>query len=60
MDHEYPLLHAPRPWSAIRVGATDDARWRDIPKSTWVINMVRAQEMQQKARPKTKMKVDES
>jgi hypothetical protein len=50
MERDYPLLYNPRPWSSIRVGATSDARWRDLPKGTSRIDMLRAQEMQLEAR----------
>jgi hypothetical protein len=49
MEHEYPLLYAPRPMPKV-IGATDDARWRGIHQSTRQINMARVHEMQLQSR----------
>jgi hypothetical protein len=49
MEHEYPHLYPPRPMPKV-VGATDDARWRGVPKTTKRIDMLRVREMQLQAR----------
>jgi hypothetical protein len=50
MEHDYPLLHEPRPWATIRVGATSDARWRNVHPRVFQANMLRVHEVQQRAR----------
>lgn len=45
----YPHLHAPRPLPPV-IGATSDARWRNVPKKVWTVDRLRVHEMQQRAR----------
>lgn len=47
---KFPLLSKPRPWAAIRVGATSDARWNGVPKNVKTVDRNAVRVAQLKAR----------